>query len=58
VHTTVNRDGTCPECGQQIIDAAELDPKAPWHFKLLLFALVLYLTFRFWQIGVWLLHRL
>jgi hypothetical protein len=29
----------------------------PWHFKLLLVALVLYLGFRAWQGIEWLVHR-
>jgi hypothetical protein len=43
--TSLNRDGTCPTCGRSIGDPA----KAPWHFKLLVVATVLYLGFRAWQ---------
>jgi hypothetical protein len=51
----MNPDGTCPRCG------ADLDPpepprgagadsgeeKAPWHFKVMVVALVAYLVYRF-----------
>lgn len=47
---SMNDDGTCPQCGahvaeQQQAEAAE-EEKAPWHFKLLVVALVLYLGWR------------
>ena len=32
---------------------AEAKQRAPWHFKLLLICLVVYLTWRFIQIGTW-----
>ncbi|MEX2625276.1 MAG: hypothetical protein WD225_00225 [Ilumatobacteraceae bacterium] len=50
--SAMNADGTCPTCGrdieagavrtQEIVD----DEAAPWHFKLLVVALVLYLGWR------------
>ena len=59
--SAVNSDGSCPTCGQSI-DAAKPIPSdrvdlnhlssaedaegAPWHFKLLVTALVLYLSWR------------
>lgn len=58
VHTTVNPDGSCPECGRIIAKPSEVDGHTPWHFKLLVFALVVYLGFRFLQGAVWLVHRL
>lgn len=54
----MNADGTCPQCGRQIAEPADLDPRAPWHFKLLLVAVILYLGFRLWQAVVWLFQRL
>ena len=30
--------------------------RAPWHFKLLLVLVVVYLTYRFIQIGGWIVH--
>ena len=47
------RDGTCPQCGRQIAPPA----KAPWHFKLLVAALVLYLGFRAVQGVEWIVQR-
>jgi hypothetical protein len=48
-------DGTCPTCGEQIVEAHDhdekaADEKAPWHFKLMIATLVVYLTWRFIQI--------
>lgn len=48
----MNDDGTCPTCGRDVEGAAIAtkqvvdDEKAPWHFKLLVVALVLYLGWR------------
>ena len=62
---TVRVDGTCPTCGRTV-DVAEKAvappardlPPVPWHFKLMLCALAVYLGYRFMQMGEWLLHRL
>jgi uncharacterized paraquat-inducible protein A len=54
---SMGASGECPTCGRVIADAAE-PPVAPWHFKLLLAAVVLYLGFRAWQGVAWLLDRL
>ena len=49
-------EGTCPTCGRDLDvpvkagDGTEEDEKAPWHFKLLMVLLVIYLVWRFWQI--------
>jgi len=52
--------GECPSCGRVIVDVREQDakaaPRVPWHFWLLLVALVIYLGFRAYQGVVWLLH--
>jgi hypothetical protein len=52
--SSVNDDGTCPRCGTDLEtpppahDAADADDeKAPWHFKLMVVALVVYLVWRF-----------
>ena len=52
--SALNPDGTCPTCGRQVGDPAtqqpEADPadeKTPWHFKLLVVALIVYLGWRF-----------
>jgi hypothetical protein len=58
-------DGSCPTCGRVVADPPapeaegdEAKPKdrAPWHFKLLLVLVVVYLTYRFIQIGGWIVH--
>ncbi len=45
---------SCPTCGR------ELGPplKAPWHFKLLVVSVVVYLGWRAWQGLEWVLGRL
>jgi hypothetical protein len=47
-------DGSCPTCGRRLGTVVE-DPKAPWHFKVLLAAVVLYLGWRAVQGVEWLL---
>ncbi len=49
----INDDGTCPTCGEQVVEAHEhadghaaTDEKSPWHFKLMIVALVVYLSWR------------
>jgi hypothetical protein len=46
-------EGLCPTCGRDLEapDATQAtdDEKAPWHFKLLVVALVAYLGWRFWE---------
>jgi len=63
--TAMNADGTCPTCGRVVeapevkhltaknLDLHELagdDAKAPWHFKLLIVLLTLYLGWRIVQL--------
>jgi hypothetical protein len=55
---SLNPDGSCPSCGRVVAepaatDAAEAQVKAPWHFKLLLVAVVVYLTWRIVQMISW-----
>ena len=45
----MGKGGECPTCGR-IIAAP---PKVPWHFKLMLAALVVYLGFRGYQGVAW-----
>jgi hypothetical protein len=46
-------EGQCPTCGAHLeapsragIDEVDADEKAPWHFKLLVVALIVYLVYR------------
>lgn len=45
---------TCPTCQRQIDTTPT---KAPWHFKLLLGSLTVYLGWRAWQGIGWVIHR-
>ena len=51
-------DGSCPTCGRVVAEprvAGEEElPRAPWHFKLLLVAVVVYLGWRLVQLIGWL----
>jgi hypothetical protein len=53
---SMNDDGTCPSCGRTIEQPTSAsasgtdDEKAPWHFKLMVVALVAYLGWRFVEI--------
>ena len=58
--TAMGDDGTCPTCGrpvgeveQRAADALD-DEGTPWHFKLLVAALVVYLGWRLVQFVVYL----
>ena len=44
-------EGTCPTCGADLETPAPSieDEKAPWHFKLLVVALIVYLGYRFFE---------
>jgi hypothetical protein len=52
---TLEPDGSCPACGRTVADpgAAAEPQKAPWHFKLLLVAVVVYLAWRLVQLVGW-----
>jgi len=62
--TSMSEAGECPTCGRVIADPAKIAAvkaggkaaKVPWHFWLLLVALVLYLGFRAYQGVLWLLR--
>ena len=45
--------GECPTCGRVIA----APPRAPWHFKVMLVGLVVYLGFRAYQGVVWVVHH-
>jgi hypothetical protein len=61
----MNPDGTCPSCGKSLaaerttarnLDLKKLageDAKVPWHFKLLVVALAVYLGWRVIQLALW-----
>lgn len=50
--SAMNADGTCPSCGRTMSDAVERakqaadDERTPWHFKVLVVALIAYLVWR------------
>ena len=46
--TAMTQDGNCPSCGRMLDDlsGAVTDEKTPWHFKLLVAALLAYLGWR------------
>lgn len=51
--SAMNTDGTCPTCGAAIDDTGArvaADEATPWHFKLLVFAVVVYLGWRLIQL--------
>ena len=45
--------GECPTCGRVLA----APPRAPWHFKLLVAAVVAYLGFRAYEGIMWVLDR-
>jgi len=51
---SMNHDGTCPRCGRVVEEPASAgensDERTPWHFKLMVVALVVYLGWRFVEI--------
>jgi hypothetical protein len=56
----MSEEGTCPTCGRLIAESTpesgdddRVQPRAPWHFKLLMVALVIYLAYRFVQGVQW-----
>jgi hypothetical protein len=63
----VRPDATCPKCGtvveKGLIPGVTTRPAdeervgVPWHLKLLLLASTVYLSFRFYQLIDWLVHR-
>jgi hypothetical protein len=58
---TLDPDGTCPRCGRQVAEPAGEQAagrqRAPWHFKLLVLATVIYLGWRLVQLIEWVVGR-
>jgi hypothetical protein len=58
---TLNADGTCPTCENEV-DAADLDAKVserpPWHFWMMVVALVAYLGWRLVQGLAWVVQHI
>ena len=57
--SSIAPDGTCTKCGSFIADTdADEDDggKIPWHFWVLVVALVIYLGWRFIQLIGWLIN--
>ncbi len=55
-------NGTCPTCSsavdtQDMAKAATAPTKAPWHFWLMVVALVMYLGWRLLQGGIWIVDQ-
>lgn len=50
---TLATDGGCPSCGDVIAEAE--DYRAPWHFKLMVVATVVYLGWRAVEMVGWVL---
>lgn len=60
------RSGACPKCGATLdslppVGGPPVGPpevrQAPWHFKLMVVALILYLAFRAYQGVFWVVHH-
>lgn len=47
--------GECPSCGRVI---TKKRPSAPWHFKLLLIGLAIYMVYRIYWFATWLPHHI
>ena len=56
---TLPPDGTCPTCGRVVAKPGEQAgaQRAPWHFKLLIVAVVLYLGWRAVQLVEWVVDK-
>jgi uncharacterized membrane protein YvbJ len=59
--SAMNDDGSCPRCGTDLDEPAiaaahstndDADEKTPWHFKVMVVAIVGYLGWRFVEIGI------
>ena len=53
---SLGADGSCPSCGHVIAvdESASARSKVPWHFKLLLVLVAVYLGWRLIQLVTWL----
>ena len=56
---TLPRDGACPTCGRSLAKPGERpgDQRAPWHFKLLVAAVVAYLGWRAVELVEWVVDK-
>jgi len=54
---TLGADGSCPSCGRQVGEPEKLrrfsDEPAPWHFKVLVAAVAVYLSYRLYFAVLW-----
>ena len=50
--TSLAADGSCPTCGRRVA-TVEAPPRAPWHFKLMVVAVIIYLLYRLVQLIEW-----
>ncbi|HSH23047.1 MAG TPA: hypothetical protein VK975_03200 [Acidimicrobiales bacterium] len=46
----LHEEPVCPSCGGEVSTASTEEEKAPWHFKLLVAAVVVYLAWRAFQL--------
>jgi len=55
----MNPDGTCPQCGESVESAGHVKVaetrKAPWHFKLMVGVISIYLAYRLVQLVLWII---
>ncbi len=54
--TSLNNDGTCPQCGETVEGTGHISPvphRAPWHFKLMVVSIAVYLAYRLLQLVIW-----
>ena len=50
----MNADGSCPTCGRVLAEpSTDAAPRAPWHFKLLVVAVCVYLGWRLIELIAW-----
>ncbi len=56
--SALESDGACPNCGTGLASPADADntERAPWHFKLLVGGVVVYLGWRTVQMLGWLVN--
>jgi hypothetical protein len=61
---TLETDGSCPTCGRHLAEDTKpekigrfRDEPTPWHFKVLVVLVSIYLTFRLVQGIVWVGHH-
>ncbi len=56
--TSLQADGTCPQCGERVESTPGVDHKPrkiPWHFWLMVGAISIYLTYRLIQLVLWII---